>query len=308
MSSSSSFSGHVDARFADDLGDPNAVTITIDLPDPLGAKTMQRAADEPVEKALTRLRATIDKAKRARWKGTDATPSSAPPPTLAESAASDAPPVPPSTPNRDAWTDGRALIVDGRAYVVRVNAPLVAGARVAGLKRPAASYPLTAVADGCRFVRPDDLAWRWFRDDRVLVGEGWAYTPTDEDVGATFRVEATAPISGVRVASPPSGVVAAAPSRPAARERLASLGEPRVDGVRVMTYNVLADAYSHTWSQLYPYLSRRTRTRRDGFRKRWRTSDSRGRTSCAYKRWTRSGTTRSGSLRCARRGTPPPGR
>ena len=59
MSSSSSFSGHVDARFADDLGDPNAVTITIDLPDPVGAKTMQRAADEPVEKALTRLRATI---------------------------------------------------------------------------------------------------------------------------------------------------------------------------------------------------------------------------------------------------------
>lgn len=259
-SSSSSFSGHVDARFADDLGDPNAVTITIDLPDPVGAKTMRRAADEPLEKALTRLRATIDKAKRARnSKGISASSGggdeSAPPPTLAESAASDAPPVPPSTPNRDAWTDGRALVVDGRKYVVRVNAPLVAGARVAGLKRPAASYPLTAVADGCRFVRPDDLAWRWFRDDRVLVGEGWAYTPTDEDVGATLRVEATAPISGVRVASPPSGIVAAAPARPAARERLASLGEPRVDGVRVMTYNVLADAYSHTWSQLYPYLS-----------------------------------------------------
>ena len=108
----------------------------------------------------------------------------------------------------------------------------------------------------------------------VVVGEERAYTPTSDDVGYVLTVEATAepPRGDDAPCCPPATsrlarAVAPAPPRPAARARAAALvssstptpssstSSPAHRRLRVMTYNVLADAYSHTWGALYPYLS-----------------------------------------------------
>ena len=119
-----------------------------------------------------------------------------------------------------------------------------------------------------------------------LVGEGRAYTPTCHDLGCVLTVEATAlppprdngqddvqccPPAATRM----SRMVVTAPPRLAARARAAALDfDPSSTAssspycvpivypssslssrLRVMTYNVLADAYSHTWGAMYPYLT-----------------------------------------------------
>ena len=264
-----------DVRFDD--GDPAAgLTIEVPLPPPLGVKLLQRPADEPLGKALGRLRATVEKARKG--KGSKRPPADAPPPAPppVPNARLEYPRgdgdgeteieiIPEDVPNALAWRDGLFLVVDGVGrFRVRVDAPSVATASVAG--EAAVGRPLVAVAGGVRFCAEDDLDWRWFRgegEDAPEIARGRAYVPTEADVGATLVAEARAnPPPGDPVACcPPArsasiGPVVTPAPRPHARARAEALGKR--DGssstVRVMTYNALADAYSHTWGALYPYL------------------------------------------------------
>lgn len=57
-----------------------------------------------------------------------------------------------------------------------------------------------------------------------------------------------------------TGPVEPAPHRPFADARRVILGPPpaaraAAGELRIASYNILADAYSHTWDGLYPYLS-----------------------------------------------------
>ena len=153
-----------DVRFDD--GDPAAgLTIEVPLPPPLGVKLLQRPADEPLGKALGRLRATVEKAR----KGGDpeaprrcACPRPAPVPNARlEDPRGDGEIIAEDVPNALAWRDGLFLVVDGVGrFRVRVDAPSVATATVAG--EAAVGRPLVAVAGGVRFCAEDDLDWRWF--------------------------------------------------------------------------------------------------------------------------------------------------
>ena len=209
--------GVADARF-----DASGVEIEIPLPPPIGTKRLQRPADEPAGKALARLRATVEKARKktaSKKKKTDGDGDAASPPppiaTLRESPSGAA--LDPETPNADAWVSGRTLVVDGvGSFRVRVNAPSLESVAVAG--DPVVGSPLVAAPFGARHCDEDeDLAYEWFRrvtrDDTdgadaesnetganagknavasdVLVGVGRAYVPTPADEGRVLVVTAT---------------------------------------------------------------------------------------------------------------------
>jgi len=251
----------VDARFAP--GDAIGLTLDVPFPAPIGPKLLQRPADEPLGKCLGRMKATVEKGLRKKGKGKkgeDAASAGEPTVRLEEP---DGTAVAEHVPNSDAWIHGRILSLDGPGCIaglkfrVRVDAPYVASAYVAG--HPMAGYPSVALGSGRRFCLDDDLEWTWSVDDRI-VGSGRTYIPTEADVGMTLSVRAAALDNSGAPCCPPAEfacprAVAPAPPRPAARGRASGLHDRAEGTLRVMTYNVLADAYSHTWPELYPYLS-----------------------------------------------------
>lgn len=286
------FDGVVDVRFTEQLHDEQGqgegrqrqgvigLTLEVPLPPPVGTKLLQRDGEEPVGKALGRLVATIVKARKSgkkggRGKGNDAaaaTPGTAPVTACLLDAATGEE-VDEGCRNVDAWRATRVLVVSGtERYRVRVDAPAIAS--VAAVGHPTVGYPLVGHAAGLQFCTTHDLRWRWFRGRgdggaAVLVGTDRVYIPAEEDVGSALTVEATAlppPGDDVPCCAPATftlrrAVVATLP-RQAARARAAAMiktepasGDAARRSVRVMTYNVLADAYSHTWGALYPYLS-----------------------------------------------------
>ena len=267
--------GVTDARF-----DASGLEIEIPLPSPIGTKRLQRPIDEPVSKALARLTATIEKArkkigsKKKTQKDDGQKPNESPPPnaTLVKRSPDDRSVISDETSNTEAWQDGVVLVIDGIGeYRVRVNAPFVETVSVAGY--PTVGAPLVAVAGGTKHCDEDrDLRWVWFRVGKegmaVEVSQGRVYVPTDMDVGYKLKVEAMpkppagddAPCQSDPASfTTPRATVVAKP-RPDAHARKAALGPHLNDDttVRVMTYNALADAYSHTWSELYPYLKPET--------------------------------------------------
>ena len=279
--------GVADARF--DAG--GGVEIEIPLPPPIGTKRLQRPADEPAGKALARLRATVEKARkktasRKKRDGDGACASAAPPPTATLRETSSGAELDPETTNVDAWVSGRTLVVDGvGSFRVRVNAPSLESVAVFGY--PAVGSPLVANPVGARHCDEDeDLEYEWFRlsgegaDDAargavaasdVPVGTGRVYTPGTADLGRVLAVTATpvpprgddAPC-GAPASFATARATAAARARPNASKRMAqfvaegpdaSTASADPSATRIMTYNVLADAYAHTWASLYPYLS-----------------------------------------------------
>ena len=105
----------------------------------------------------------------------------------------------------------------------------------------------------------------------VPVGTGRVYTPGTADLGRVLAVTATpvpprgddAPC-GAPASFATARATAAARARPNASKRMAqfvaegpdaSTASADPSATRIMTYNVLSDAYAHTWASLYPYLS-----------------------------------------------------
>jgi len=210
--------GVADARF-----DASGLEIEIPLPPPIGTKRLQRPADEPAAKALTRLRATIEKARKSKphkkkisrqtdgregrdgrdGRENESAGESPPAPVamLREGASGD--PVDSETSNVEAWKEGRVLVIDGvGTYRVRVNAPSAATVSVAGY--PTVGAPLVAVAGGLRHCdEDDDLEYDWFRESEISssneskrvpgipVGKGRSYVPQERDVGRLLTVTAT---------------------------------------------------------------------------------------------------------------------
>lgn len=198
----------------------------------LGGRTLQRTATEPLAKSLGRL---AGKAKKGKTKGAPPAPPPVPPRLLDAAGAE----ISPDTPARDAWAAARALELDGARLPVRVNPPSITALACYG--EPTVGVELLA-ACALKNAAPADAAYRWYVDG-AAVGDGDAYTPAA--AGGALRVEARVGDDDPIFAD--LGFVVFAAPRPEHAARLAALGPPRPGEVRVLTYNVLADAFRHTW-------------------------------------------------------------
>ena len=243
----------VDVRFFPDDDDPH-VTLSLRFPD--GKETrMRRKLRETIGAAFARLRSTAAK-RRGCGSATTA-------PTAAALSRDDGD-VSEDVPHVDAWTEGSVMTIDGVRYRVRVNAPEVTG--VVSVDFPMVGYPLAATATGTTFCEQDDVVFAWSVDGEEVGETGRFYTPTSADVGKRLVVEArgarhreTGEVCGGAATFEFSVVVSElGVDRRDATERLApaSASSSAATTYRIMTYNVLADAYSHTWSTMFPYFAK----------------------------------------------------
>ena len=203
----------------------DAVKITI------GARTLQRTAGEPLQKALGRL---APKQKKGKKKAAAAAPPPAPP-RLLDSAAVE---IDAATPLLEALSLGKWLELDGARLPVVLNPPTVVSVECYG--EPTAGSTLMPLAELKR-ADADDVSYRYSLDGEDC-GTGAAYTPDDGAIGRTLTVEASV---GDSCVTRDLGKVAPRWRRPEHDARVAAIGEPA--RIRVVTYNVLADAYRHTW-------------------------------------------------------------
>ena len=198
----------------------------------IGARTLQRTAAEPLQKALGRL---APKKKQKGKKNAAAATPPPPPPRLLDATDSE---VDAATPLLDALTRGRWLELDGARLPVALNPPTIVSVECYG--EPTAGSPLMPLAELKR-AEADDVSYRYALDGEDC-GTGAAYTPGDAAVGRTLTVEASV---GDSCVTRDLGKVAPRWQRTEHDARVAAIGEPA--GIRVVTYNVLADAYRHTW-------------------------------------------------------------
>ena len=183
-------------------------------------------------------------------------------------------PVDPDTPNRDAWKQGcKVTIVRGDArqvYRIVENPPTVT---LLGLDAvPMVGYPIVPRAL-FEYADADEATWRWLRRADVsgfgrleVVSEEESYTPSREDLGAglviecvparkgedgcdgddghgsTVRGESCSMELGRRVAEGPDLSVFSP------RFKHAENADPEADPslLRMVSYNILADAYCNT--------------------------------------------------------------
>ena len=146
----------------------------------IGARTLQRTAGEPLQKALGRL---APKQKKGKKKAAAAAPPPAPP-RLIDAADSE---VDAATPLLDALTRGRWLELDGARLPVALNPPTVVSVECYG--EPTAGSPLMPLAELKR-AEADDVRYRYTLDGEEC-GTGAAYTPDEAAVGRTLTVEAS---------------------------------------------------------------------------------------------------------------------
>ena len=272
----------VDVRHADDEdGQPDAL-LTVVVPLFSGSRTLSRPAGEPLAKALARLRAALAPPPKRQSRADRRARSSAGAPARSEAeppvagvyvAVLDAAGVALDeevVSNAEAWRPGHVLVVDTLRWPVRLNVPVISHLRLA-FELPSVGYPLLPTPVGLQFCTPDTVTWSWTRHGKggagdVTVGSSQRYVPGDQDVGCMLSCTCTLP-TPVDVPTGPGTRWEAASARAvtqqvlpcrdrgAALTRLTALGGPPPRGaIRIMSYNVLADAYAHTWGRLYPYL------------------------------------------------------
>ena len=268
----------VDVRVTDD----NNLSVLVPLFS--GSRTLCRPRDEQLSRALSRLRAAAapNKAKQSRSekRAKRAPDSVAEPGAGAEGAVFvavlDAAGVAldeEAVTNEQAWVSDNVLVLGDKRLSIRVNVPVVTQLRLA-FDVPVVGYPLVPVPLGVQYCKDDELVWRWTRHAAgkplasCTVATAQRYVPGVEDLGCVLIVTCTVP--------PPFGedpawasangwtphivqavtqrVLPAPQDRRDAIQRLTAAGTRSSDCVRFLSYNVLADSYSHTWGRLYPYL------------------------------------------------------
>ena len=205
-------------------------------------KRLERVASESVSKAFARLRASLKKDGRADVETI----------TLKD-CADDA-------SHEDAWQSGGELTVGDERFRVRLNAPDIGG--IVAVDFPMVGFPCAATAVGLDFCEQEDVAFAWSVDGRE-VGQGRVYAPTEEDVGKRLMVRAfgardrtTGEMCGREVDYEFANAVRRLDlDRTDALERLRPGETSKRGDLRVMTYNILADAYSHTWQTMFPYFA-----------------------------------------------------
>jgi len=221
----------------------NEVVLSVPLPDG-SVKRIQRNSSESIGKGFERLKKNLAKGLPvgSNLRGG------------VELLRNDGERVDEDTTHDEAWKLLVELKIGEETFAVRLDAPEFDG--VMSVDCPMVGYPLPATAQNLQFAQQDDLDWTWFSVDdadvETEVGRGRVYEPTLEDVGKRLVVEARACDEARRYAFT-RPVHRQAHERTEALERLKPQAGCSSDLV-VMTYNVLADAYSHTWGTMFPYF------------------------------------------------------
>jgi 2',5'-phosphodiesterase len=187
------------------------------------------------------------------------------------------------TLNVDAWQHGRVLRVGKEEFVVDLNPPSVSALRLP--PRPLVGYPLRASFE-LQFTTAEECVWKWYSGRVAQEGEegsspraggrkmvwepiasdtGPYYVPQEQDVGTHLRVDCL-PRGGDETYSS-EGVAHAVADKSVERGPAIKAGRGRHDltrhplegdGVRVVSYNLLASAYTDTTyakTQLFPYVA-----------------------------------------------------
>lgn len=249
---------------------------------PWRTKRLARAADEPLAKALERLaKAAAPKPEKRVRKAKDGAQEhrqDASPATTAVLLDAKGVRIDAQTPNAQAWSLASQLQwqPQGTTLPVRLNAPSLEAVWTPDVAVEAC--PLLALPQNTCFVAHADdataLRWRWHRCESG-DGAAWTpipdanvreYTPTQDDVGHLLRAECTPlwegrVIEAGRTLSPPATCRATPEGRDTAiAQRAAAFRSARdADAAtepsqfRIVSYNALADAYAHTWDDMYPY-------------------------------------------------------
>jgi len=221
----------------------NEIVLSVPLPDG-SVKRIQRNSNESIGKGFERLKKNLAKGLPV---GSNLLGG-------IELLRNDGERVDEDTTHDEAWKLLVELKIGDETFAVRLDAPEFTG--VVSVDCPMVGYPLPATAQNLQFAQQDDLAWTWFSVDdadvETEVGRGRIYEPSLEDVGKKLVVEARACDEAHRYAFT-RPVHCQAHERIEALERLKPQAGCSSDLV-VMTYNVLADAYSHTWGTMFPYF------------------------------------------------------
>jgi len=243
-------SPYVDVTLPDCAAEP----LSIAVPLPGGVRQFARPQGETLAKTLARVRSAAALPARHKRAKTEA-PAPLPALYVALLDAAGVALREDATLNATAWKPGHVLALGEARLPLRVNAP-----SVGSLYLPAvalAGFPMAPLPLELRYCSAEQLDWTWIRGDGAVVCTERFYTPRLEDVGLELRCSAAPPapaggLPGGRAAHASAGRVRAAPPRPEAAARRAWAA--RAPGcVRVATFNVLADAYSHLFARIYPY-------------------------------------------------------
>ena len=239
-----------------------ASTVVITIPTrasaSASARRLERTLDETIGKSFDRLRAGIAKSAKKAPKSAK----SAKEHLRVELYRGDGSRVDDDTSHVDAWNADCVFVVGDEWFRVRIDAPEITG--VITVDWPVCGQPLPATAVGAAFcTRDDDVTFLWsvISDDgdgdgvERVVCTNRIYTPTSDVVGLRLVVDACPRGGEPRRFALSQRVRDIERPRSDALERLRRVDDASTSGIRVMTYNVLADAYSHTWSTMYPYFS-----------------------------------------------------
>lgn len=257
---------------------PEEPNLTITLTVGGRQRNLDRPKSEPLEKPLARLQKAAapqpDKRKKQKQNSTPAVAESEPAAPFIgvhDGPTSDHPILDPiSTSNEDAWLHGRLLRVGDASYLIELNPPSIERLTTHGL----AFVGIPVVPSvALHFAELEGCRWQWWRrspEAAVRSSEdGWqpipgatqrGYTPTESDVGCMLRVACTptrhsegafGDSNGSLHCGEPAVVETGPvqrPPQPGAAAGRAHLTPSYLDppGLRVMTYNILADQYAST--------------------------------------------------------------
>ncbi|KAJ3602232.1 hypothetical protein NHX12_029991 [Muraenolepis orangiensis] len=174
--------------------------------------------------------------------------------------------------NSEAWKDGTVLHIGETRYEVQRNGPNFTRARLPGCLL--AGFPVCPRLE-VEFGRLEDCELTWYKHEAtasqagdtpaqevewVLAGNGRVYVPSDLDIGSRLKVLAIprhgecsgTPKELVSVVAVEAGPVEAGPGWYMCDNRHAyTVREAGPGGLRVLSYNILADVYVRT--VMYPY-------------------------------------------------------
>jgi len=153
------------------------------------------------------------------------------------------------------FSRGNKLVLStGDTYDIVPDNPSIESLAVWG--KPIEGCPLTPMIS-LAYCEPDICCWTWKRkqqNDFVVIASTKTYTPCKEDIGQILQVccaldceystQTWFTLTSETLAEPPREITI---------ERQKLFRERNKSGIRIVSYNVLADAYSHTWDTMYSY-------------------------------------------------------
>ncbi|XP_038668761.1 2',5'-phosphodiesterase 12 [Scyliorhinus canicula] len=242
---------------------PTETKLTISLrlgPGKGGQRHLQREQSESLRTALGRIAHNLLKAQAKPRKDRKAAqaeaPAQAPPVVLYRGEQ----PVPGDTSNAEAWQDGAVLQVGETRYRVERNPPTLTQLRLPG--SILVGFPLCATVE-LEFGEASHSLFEWLREEGggwEPVASGRVFTPGNGHIGLKLKLRCQ-PGDGRRfgeaVELESGGPVEAGPGTCTfdGRQKF-TRQNPEEPLLRVVSYNILADAYAQTEfsrTNLYPY-------------------------------------------------------